>query len=157
MNYNSINTCDVNNGIGVRISLWVSGCTIRCKGCHNKQLWDKKNGQLFTNKETNQILQLLDNKYINGLSILGGEPLDDYNINEVKNIIVAVKNKFPEKDIWLWSGFEYSDVKEKLGDCLNLIDYIIAGPFIEEQKKELQYRGSSNQRVFKNGTDLQLD
>lgn len=152
MNYAKIDTCDFNNGDGIRVTLWVSGCPLQCKGCHNQQLWDKEYGAIFNENTKNQIIKLLDNKYISGLSILGGEPLAPYNVNEVIKLCKEVKSIFPDKDIWLWSGYEWDKIRGT--DITYYVDYIICGKFIESKGGNFKYFGSSNQRVYLWGQDI---
>lgn len=155
MNYASLNTSDIANGTGVRVSLFVSGCTNHCKGCFNEQAWDFDYGHEFTDFETDMILELLKRPYIKGLSILGGEPLHQRNIEAVVDLVKLVKEKAPDKDIWCWTGFTFEDLlrdESKEGfmwEFLTNIDVLVDGPFIEEQKDlSLKFRGSSNQRLI---------
>ena len=152
MNYNLIRDCDVANGTGVRVSLFVSGCTHHCKGCFNEIAWDFNYGQTFTDKTVDEILKLLDKPYIAGLSILGGEPLEAENCPSVAHLIQVVRNTLPNKDIWLWTGFYLSDLKlnKDINYIINNVDYIVEGPFIEEQKDlSLAFRGSRNQNIIR--------
>lgn len=150
MRYLQIDTCDFNNGNGIRVTLWVSGCPLHCKGCHNKQSWDKNNGKLFTEDTYQKLVKLLDNKYIKGLSILGGEPLAPYNKDEVLNIIKRVKKDLPNKDIWLWTGYNEDELNIK--QLFNIgIDTVIYGRFVEELKVTGEYYGSSNQKIVNKG------
>lgn len=139
------------NGKGLRVSLFVSGCDINCNGCFNKKSQNFKFGQLFTNNDLNTILNYLNNPAITGLSILGGEPLHPKNINTIYSIVKIIKLTYPNKDIWIWTGYLYEDlIKLPLNkEIFNLIDVLIDGPFIQELKtKTSQWRGSSNQRVI---------
>lgn len=150
MRYNSIRTMDISNGPGIRVSIFVQGCPIHCKGCFNKIAWDFNGGKLFTNDTINHILNLAKDSHIKGLSILGGEPLAKENLDGVKSLIVAFKNIYPNKDIWLWTGYSYEKLDAKQLKVLSLVDSFIDGPFIEELKDpNLLYRGSSNQKVHK--------
>lgn len=152
MNYAKIDTCDFNNGSGIRITLWVSGCPLQCDGCHNQQLWDKSYGSQFDEEAKNKIMELLDNEYISGLSILGGEPLAPYNIDEVISLCKEVNARFPEKDIWLWTGYDWDYVtKHKVEYYAN---YIICGKFIKSQAGKFKYFGSSNQKIYFLGHDI---
>lgn len=152
MKYTQIDTCDFNNGDGIRITLWVSGCPLQCNGCHNSQLWDKNYGKNFDANTKNKIIELLDNEYISGLSILGGEPLAPYNVNDVIELCEYVKTKYPNKDIWLWSGYEWNYIKNL--NIASYVDYIICGAYKEELKGDYRYFGSSNQKIYKNGIDI---
>lgn len=168
MNYAEIKYYDISNGLGVRTSLFVSGCNHHCKGCFNEIAWDFNYGNKFTDETMNDILKSLEPEYIAGLSILGGEPLDPDNINTVIQIIMKVKQKYPNKSIWVYTGYNFNDIYD-LNDykyylyqrhcgksynyykniALNLIDVLVDGKF-EEDKKDitLKFRGSSNQRII---------
>lgn len=151
MRYNKIRKMDISNGKGVRVSLFVQGCSFHCKNCFNQETWDFNGGKEFTTAEIQKIIELANKDYIAGLSVLGGEPLHNNNVDEVFHIVATFKEKFPNKDIWLWTGFKFEDAikdsKRKLILCN--IDVLIDGQF-EEDKKDitLKWRGSSNQRVI---------
>lgn len=151
MRYNKIRKMDISNGEGVRVSLFVQGCSFHCKNCFNQETWDFNGGKEFTTAEIQKIIELADKDYIAGLSILGGEPLHNNNVDEVFHIVATFKEKFPNKDIWLWTGFKFEDaIKDsKRKFILRNIDVLIDGQF-EEDKKDLtlKWRGSSNQRVI---------
>lgn len=149
MNYSGINFCDTANGQGVRVSLFVSGCSLHCKGCFNKEAWDKNYGKVFHKTDLNKICKALANPYIDGLSILGGDPLEPYNKDVVCLIVKYVKELYPEKTIWLWTGRKYEDVKNE--EALKYVDVVVDGPFIERKKVNEQgnWFGSSNQRVIR--------
>lgn len=150
MRYNSIRTMDISNGPGIRVSIFVQGCPIHCKGCFNKIAWDFNKGKLFTNDTINHILDLANDPHIKGLSILGGEPLAKENLDGVKSLIIAFRDKYPDKDIWLWTGYNYEQLNTKQLKVISLVDSFIDGPFVEELKDpNLLYRGSSNQKVHK--------
>ena len=148
MNYANIDSCDFNNGDGIRVTLWVSGCPLHCKGCHNKQLWDKNYGQKFGVATIDKIIELLKNPYISGLSILGGEPLAPYNIVDVLNAIELVKTYIPNKNIWLWSGYNEDEIDIQELKEVGL-DVLICGRFEEDKKIDGKYFGSSNQKMIK--------
>ena len=153
MNYAEIKYYDISNGLGVRTSLFVSGCNHHCKGCFNEIAWDFNYGNKFTDETMNDILKSLEPKYIAGLSILGGEPLDPDNINTVIQIIMKVKQKYPNKSIWVYTGYTYEELLERnnlfTSLILNKIDVLVDGKFIEELKDiSLKFRGSSNQRII---------
>ena len=138
MNYGIINKFDVINGNGIRVSLFVSGCHNNCKGCFNKQSQDFNYGKKFTTETQREILLALTPIYITGISILGGEPLEPENISTVYNLCKEIKEKFPTKDIWLYTGYTFE----------NISSYLIM-KYIEEQKDlTLKWRGSKNQRVI---------
>lgn len=151
MNYAQINNYDIANGPGVRVSLFVSGCNMHCKGCHNKVAWDFNYGTPYTTDTENRIITALNDENISGLSILGGEPLAEENFMTVYQLIKVVKIKYPEKDIWLWTGLSLETIQkvEVLNRIINAVDYVVEGSYIEELKNyKLMYRGSSNQRVY---------
>ena len=151
MKYAKIRKMDISNGEGVRVSLFVQGCSFHCKNCFNQETWDFNGGKEFTTAEIQKIIELANKDYIAGLSVLGGEPLHNNNVNEVFHIVATFKEKFPNKDIWLWTGFKFEDaIKDsKRKFILRNIDVLIDGQF-EEDKKDLtlKRRGSSNQRVI---------
>ena len=151
MRYNKIRKMDISNGEGVRASLFVQGCSFHCKNCFNQETWDFNGGKEFTTAEIQKIIELVNKDYIAGLSILGGEPLHNNNVDEVFHIVTTFKEKFPNKNIWLWTGFKFEDaIKDsKRKSILCNIDVLIDGQF-EEDKKDLtlKWRGSSNQRVI---------
>lgn len=152
MNYAKIDTCDFNNGDGIRITLWVSGCPLQCDGCHNQQLWDKNYGNQFNEEVKNKIIKLLSDEYISGLSILGGEPLAPYNIFDVINLCKEIKIQYPNKDIWLWTGYEWNHVHST--DITKYVDYIICGKFLKNKKGDFKYFGSSNQKIYHWGKEI---
>ena len=155
MNYATIKNNDIADGLGVRVALFVSGCPIHCEGCHNKEAWDYNYGKPFTKDTVENILKMCEPDHIDGLSILGGEPLSINNIEEVCKLIVSFRKKFHfTKTIWLYTGFRFEDLPIKAGvqnfvDFLcTWVDVIVDGPFIQEEKDlMLNYRGSSNQNI----------
>ena len=156
MNYSGYLKCDTVNGKGVRCTLFVSGCSRGCKGCFNKETWDYRYGQLYTKEFEDEILKDLSNPYIQGLSILGGNPLENKNFETVYKLCQKVKKELPNKDIWLWCGQELKEVKNNLifSQILDIVDIVVDGPFIEELKDvNLQFRGSSNQHINYKGID----
>lgn len=149
MNYCGLSTFDTANGEGVRVSLFVSGCTLHCKGCFNKESWDFNAGKRFTKSTLETILKELDNDYITGLSILGGDPLESENLPEVEKLCKAVRKKFgKKKTIWLWTGRCYEKVKQL--SIIKHLDVLIDGPFVEKLKvtERGALRGSTNQRII---------
>jgi len=165
MNYLKIYDCDLANGPGFRISLFVSGCSLHCKGCFNPETWDFKCGKRFTKKTEDKIIQLLNRPYIRGLSILGGNPTEPKNEPALIKLCKRVRKELPDKDIWLWTGHEFEDLvhvvikdeagnvvvdnKKKDDELIQLCDVVVDGPFVEEMKDPaLKFRGSSNQRVI---------
>lgn len=147
MNYSGINTCDSTNGDGLRVSLFVSGCSLHCKGCFNKDAWNKNYGKEFTEETMDTLLEALRSPWIEGLSILGGDPLEPHNVPSVSRIVTIVKGLYPEKTIWMWTGRKYEQVKDLA--LLKNVDVLITEPFIERKKCFGKYYGSSNQHVYK--------
>ncbi len=147
MRYNLIRKMDIADGPGVRVSIFVQGCEFHCKNCFNKETWDFSKGKEFTDEVIARILELAEPEYIQGLSILGGEPLHPKNIDGTIKLAKAFREKFPDKDIWIWTGFLYENIVNK--DILNYVDVIVDGQYQEELHDfRLKYRGSSNQRVI---------
>ena len=159
MNYASIRRADIANGEGFRVSLFVSGCSRGCKGCFNPEAQDPKFGQPFGIEAKQKIFKELENEWCKGLSLLGGEPLSKLSDNRKTVIEFAkeVKEKFPTKDIWIWSGYTLEEIKadKSMRDILKYVDVLVDGPFIEEQKDlSIPFRGSRNQRILKMGIDF---
>ena len=147
MRYNLIRKMDVANGPGVRISIFMQGCPFHCKNCFNEETWDFKKGKEFTDETINRVLEVADKDYVQGLSILGGEPLHPTNIEGTIKLAKAFKEKYKDKDIWIWSGYLYDDVVNK--DIFNYIDVLVDGRYEDDLHDfRLKYRGSSNQRVI---------
>jgi anaerobic ribonucleoside-triphosphate reductase activating protein len=158
MNYANIKTFNTENGEGIRLSLFVSGCTNCCEGCFNKETWDFSYGKPFTEETINSIVDELKKPFYDGLTILGGEPFEICNQSEVLKLIERVKKEIPERNIWMYTGFTYNvdlipggrryipDVTDKI---LNSIDVLVDGKFILEEKDlKLNFRGSKNQRII---------
>ena len=156
MNYGRINPNDIANGTGVRVTLFVSGCTHHCKGCFNSETWDFNYGTPFTQETEDKILELLKPDYIEGLTLLGGEPMEPQNQKSLLPFLKRVKQMFPQKTIWCYSGYIFNtEIKEGRAHCeatdeiLKLIDVLVDGRFIEEKKNiMLKFRGSENQRII---------
>ena len=154
MNYATIKNCDIANGPGVRVSLFVSGCTHRCPGCFNEVAWDFGYGEPFTEETIESILAMLRPSYIKGLTLLGGEPFEPQNQPDVVKLLRRVKAELPEKSIWAFSGylFEKDILSGRLGDTaeyLSYLDVLVDGPFVEAKKNlSLRFRGSENQRLI---------
>ena len=147
MNYAKIKPVDIANGEGVRVSLFVSGCSHHCKGCFNQELWDYNAGQEFTYNTVYEILDACSKPYITGLSLLGGEPLDPKNGATMIGLCYSFKHYHPDKDIWCYTGYDWDDIKHLY--ILNYIDVLVDGRFIEElADPRLKFRGSSNQRII---------
>ena len=154
MHYASIKNRDIANGPGVRVSLFVSGCTHRCPGCFNEVAWDFAYGQPFTRQTEDTILEMLRPSYIRGLTLLGGEPFEPQNQGPIVELLRRVKKELPEKSIWAFSGylFDKDILSGRLGDTreyLRYLDVLVDGPFIRERKNlALRFRGSDNQRLI---------
>lgn len=161
MNYADIRPIDVANGPGVRVSVFVSGCTHHCKECFNPETWDFGYGKPFGEVQVEEILGCLSKPYIHGLSILGGEPFEPQNQGAVLELVHRVRERFPEKDIWCYSGYLFEDLAAgKVGvhsrTLLGLLDVLVDGPFVLEKKDlSLRFRGSSNQRLIKVSDSLE--
>lgn len=155
MNYSQYINCDSVNGEGLRCSLWVSGCTLKCKGCFSPKTHDFKYGQEFTNEIEFKIIQDLKQSHISGLSVLGGHMFEILNYDRCLEFLYKVKQEVPEKNIWVWTGLTLDKISKKFQESLDLIDVLIDGPFIESLKTEkLAWRGSTNQRVLIKGKDF---
>ena len=154
MNYATIKPFDVANGPGVRVSLFVSGCTHKCKNCFNEEAWDFNYGQPFTEETIETILNMLRPSYIRGLTLLGGEPFEPQNQKAVVQLLRRVRAELPQKSIWAFSGylFDRDILSGRLGDTaeyLSYLDVLVDGPFIESKKNlSLRFRGSENQRLI---------
>lgn len=157
MNYATIKPRDIANGPGVRVSLFVSGCTHHCRGCFNEEAWDFGFGQPYTPETTEQILEFLSPGFVRGLTLLGGEPFDPANQETVLELVQQIRTLFPEKTIWAYTGYLLdtdllsgrvgnADTVERLLRCL---DVLVDGPFVESKKNlSLRFRGSENQRLI---------
>ena len=157
MHYSTIKDCDIANGIGVRITLFVSGCTNHCKNCFQPQTWDFDFGEPFTEETEEKLLEMLKPDYINGLTLLGGEPMEPENRPTVLALVKEVRTRYPEKDIWCYTGYTFdkdlltwiSRGQDEVAELLACIDVLVDGEFIEEQKNlRLPFRGSENQRII---------
>lgn len=172
MYFGNIKDCDIANGIGVRVTLFVSGCTNHCKNCFQPETWDFCYGKEFTQEEEDKIIEMLNRSYINGLTLLGGEPMEPKNQPGILKLVERVRKELPEKNIWCYSGFtferlmtpgEYPHTKIT-ENILRQIDVLVDGRFVEELKSlTLRFRGSSNQRLidlkktfYNGGTDVIL-
>ena len=154
MNYADIRPIDVANGPGIRVSVFVSGCTHACPECFNPEAWDFEYGAPFTQAEADQVLQALEKPYIKGLSLLGGEPCHPRNQEAVLDLVRQVRERFPEKDIWCYTGYLFEDLAAgQVGEhgraLLEQLDVLVDGPFVIALKNlGLRFRGSSNQRII---------
>ena len=148
MRYNKIRKMDISNGPGVRVSIFMQGCTFNCKNCFNPETHDFNGGKEFTDDTINRVLELCDNETIRGLSILGGEPMHPKNIEGTTKLAKAFKKKYPNKDLWIWSGFLFDkNLKDK--EVVKYVDVLVDGQYIDElHNPTLKWKGSSNQRVI---------
>lgn len=155
MHYGNIKTFDISNGPGVRVSLYCSGCTHQCKNCFNPETWNFKYGNEFNNTAMDTILNAASTNQVSGLTLLGGEPLNPQNQECILDIIQKFKNKYPDKNIWMFTGYTYEHIQNWFNelphtkDIINNIDVLVDGKFEEDLKDpELGFRGSSNQRII---------
>ncbi|MBO5136858.1 MAG: anaerobic ribonucleoside-triphosphate reductase activating protein [Clostridia bacterium] len=157
MNYCNIKKWDIADGVGVRVTLFVSGCTHHCKGCFQPETWDFEYGKPFTKEVEDELLEALDHDYIDGLTLLGGEPFEPDNQRALVPFLRRFKEKFPEKDIWAYSGYTLDEelLKDSRARCevtdemLSYINVLVDGEFVQEKRNiSLQFRGSENQRLI---------
>ena len=156
MNYAAIKPCDIANGPGVRVSLFVSGCTHHCPGCFQPETWDFQYGSPFTEDTVAQILDLLAPDHVEGLTLLGGEPIEPANREALLPLLDAVRQRYPKKSIWCYTGYTFEGLragkpgpKETIDAMLSHLDVLVDGPFVEAKKNlNLRFRGSSNQRLI---------
>ena len=147
MNYLSITKAEVANGNGVRVCLWVSGCQHHCDGCQNPESWNFDNGKPFTPYSLSCLISEINKDYCDGLTLTGGDPLAEPNIVEVTDVVKTVKELFPDKTIWCYTGYDYDSVKTE--EIMKYIDVLVDGEFIKSKRDiSLAWRGSSNQRVI---------
>lgn len=148
MRYNKIRKMDISNGPGVRVSIFEQGCTFNCKNCFNPETHDFAGGEEFTEETMEKVLKLCDNENIEGLSILGGEPLHPKNIEGTTKLAKTFKERYPEKNLWVWSGFSFdTDLKDK--EVLKYVDVLVDGQYKDElSNPKLKWKGSENQRVI---------
>ena len=147
MNYHNITKDDMLNGEGIRVVLWVSGCSHRCNGCHNPITWNTRGGLLFDEKAEAELFEALGKDYIDGITFSGGDPLHLGNREEVLRLVKKFKTLFPQKNIWLYTGFSWEEVRDL--ECVKLLDVIAEGKFVKKLfDPSLQWVGSSNQRVI---------
>ena len=161
MNYLGIDKSSISNGPGVRVVLWVAGCKIHCKGCQNPESWDFCAGKLFDETAKQELFEALNKPYIRGISISGGHPLENNNVEDVYLLVKEIKEKFPTKDIWLYTGYTWESIFPTV--CLDMFnvnnmyrktvvemcDILVDGSYIEEQRDiTLKFRGSKNQRLI---------
>ena len=150
MNYHNITKDDMKNGDGLRVVLWLAGCSHHCPNCQNPVTWDPNDGILFDKNARKELLDIVSQDYISGITFSGGDPLFESNREEVYDLIEYIKSVYPNKTVWLYTGYTFSDLRKFVPiGILNKIDVIIDGPYIEKfRDTTLKWRGSSNQRVI---------
>ena len=148
MRYNKIRKMDIADGPGVRVSIFMQGCAFNCENCFNKETHDFNGGQEFNEETIDRVLKLCENENIEGLSILGGEPMHMKNIEGTTQLAKAFKEKFPNKDLWMWSGFKFDkDLKDQ--EAMKYVDVLVDGQYVDAlHNPKLKWKGSSNQRVI---------
>lgn len=159
MKYGKILTADIADGLGFRVSLWVSGCDRHCPGCFNVEAQNPEFGKIFDDEAKQKIFDELDKPFIRGFSLLGGEPMSHFSDNRKQCIQLCkeIKERYPDKDIWIWSGYTLEEISaaEDMKDILKYVDVLVDGPFIQEKKDlAIAFRGSRNQRVLYRGKDF---
>ena len=149
MRYNKIRKMDISDGPGVRVSIFMQGCTFKCKNCFNPETHDFKGGTEFIDETIDKVLSLAKPDHIKGLSVLGGEPMHPVNIDGTMRLVKAFKEKYPNKSVWVWSGFLYDDIMERNKEIFNYIDVLVDGQYDDSlHDPTLKWKGSSNQRVI---------
>lgn len=149
MRYAQIRSMDISNGEGVGVSLFVQGCDRHCKNCFNSDTWDFNGGKEWTEKTKDKFMELIDRPYIKRVSFLGGEPLANKNYLTIKYLLQEIKNRFPDKQIWLYSGHDFEHFSREQLRTIIYVDVLVDGEYIDEQKDyTLKFRGSKNQRVI---------
>lgn len=147
MNYINITKADVLNGTGFRTVLWCSGCSLNCYNCHNPETHDPKSGKLWTEDSEKELFDALNHSYIKGITFSGGNPLEPYNIDMITNISKKIKNIYPKKTQWLYTGYLWEQIKDL--EIMNYLDVVVDGPYVDKLRDiTLKWRGSSNQRVI---------
>lgn len=167
MNYHKIEKTSIANGEGIRVVLWVSGCSLHCKGCHNPETWSVNSGKLFDEEAKKELFEALNKSYIQGITFSGGHPLENENLNEIYELIIEIKNKYSNKDIWLYTGYHFEDVvSSPLRDMnttlrrriVEMCDVVVDGKYVDELRNiTLKWRGSENQRVIDVKASLRQD
>lgn len=154
MNVLTLTTPDIENGIGCRVTMWVAGCSHHCEGCHNKHTWDYKQGtNLTSNSVWDKVVEACDHDYIDGLTVCGGDPLDQdkKSLKDLAEWLKKFRQRFPNKNVWIYAGDTYEEIlkdKEKL-NVIKQCDVLVDGPFVAKlHDQELAFRGSSNQRII---------
>ena len=147
MNYHNITTDDMLNGSGLRVVLWISGCEHHCNGCHNPQTWDKDSGIKFDSNAWNEVLTLLEKPYISGITYSGGDPLFPANRSIITSMAKTIRQLYPDKTQWLYTGYDFSEVKDL--EIMKYIDVLVDGEYIDSKRDtSLPFRGSANQRLI---------
>lgn len=158
MNYHNISHDDMNNGDGLRVVLWVAGCSHHCKGCQNPCTWDPTGGLPFGDKEMRELRNALEKDYISGITLSGGDPLFSLNRSVIRTIVEMVRKNYPGKTIWLYTGYTWESIQKskEMFDIVSHCDVIVDGKYEEENRDvSLPWRGSSNQRVIDSEKSLQ--
>ena len=149
MRYAQIRDMDISNGEKIGVALFTSGCRFYCKNCFNKELWDVKSGNLWSKEVEDNFLTLAKPDYISRISILGGEPFIDENLTDLEKLVKRIKETYPNKKLWIYSGYTYEELLERAKNILNYVDIIVDGTYVNQLKDyKLKFRGSSNQRVI---------
>ena len=148
MKYHNITKDDMNNGDGIRVVLWVSGCSHHCKGCQNPETWNPKHGLEFTESEVNELYTELDKAYISGITFSGGDPLHEMNRDTIKSLCLDIKKRYPNKNIWIYTGYVYDEIKDFTESFLGEGDVVVDGKYIKELPKS-DWVGSCNQKVIR--------
>ena len=158
MNYHNIKKCDMLNGDGIRVSLWISGCEHNCNQCQNPQTWDINSGIPFDEESENELFEALDKPYISGITISGGDPLHENNLQDVLNLVNKIRILLPEKTIWLYTGYTFEQCVENTTrrQIISKCDVLVDGRYVDSQRDiTLRWRGSMNQRVIDVQASLQ--
>ncbi len=156
MKYNKIRKMDIANGPGIRVSIFMQGCSFHCEGCFSEETWDFNTGKDFTDETINEVIDLCKNPTIKGLSILGGDPLHPKNIEGTTKLAKTFKEKLPDKTLWIWTGFLFENIKEN--EVFKYVDVLVDGQFkIKMRNPKLKYCGSTNQRVIDVQKSLKKD
>lgn len=156
MNYGAIKKCDIANGVGVRTVLFVSGCTHHCKGCFQPETWNFDYGERYTKETEDEIIESLRADYVDGITLLGGEPFEPENQRELVKLLRRIKKELPQKTVWSFSGYTYEEltgdsraVCEVTNEMLSMLDVLVDGEFVEAKRNiSLRFRGSENQRLI---------
>lgn len=147
MHYMKIEKSSISNGLGVRVVLWCAGCSRKCKGCFNPETWSFEAGKLFDDTAKQYLFEQLSKPYIKGVTFSGGHPFEPENLFDVTTLLKEIKERFPSKDIWLYTGYVWEQVK--IFEAMKYIDVLVDGPYVEEQRDiTLAFRGSTNQRLI---------